>query len=273
MHKPTESVRYDRPVMLNLGCGTRVHPDWINLDYSRLNSFKASLAGRVLTKLNILSLLPQNYQNHDLRTGIPHETNTVSFVYCCHVLEHIDRAYLRTFIAEVFRVLRPGGVFRVIVPDLEKLAKEYLRALEAGKGKLVESVDAAEQYDLTMLELFDQMVRTELGGEKRKLALGRQGNQRTGLGQRLKHLVVKVLLPSDPAKTGELHRWMYDEYSLDRLLRAAGFFSTKKVSYDKSDIPGFENYYLDNNRNGSEYKPDSLYMEATKPPATQVGVQ
>lgn len=262
MYKTRDSKQTKKPLMINLGCGDRVHPDWVNLDYSRANRLKVSLVGRWLTDLNVLSPAPLNYKDHDLRKGIPYDSKAVEYVYCSHVLEHIDRAYVQKFVAEIFRVLRPGGICRVVVPDLEKAANDYLRALEGCRDK-PESA-ACQTYDHVMLELFDQFVRTELGGEKGKLASASPHDQETWL-QRFKRPFVRLLLPNDPAETGELHRWMYDDYSLVRLLRTVGFARVKRVHYNESDIPDFAAFYLDNELDGSEYKPGSLYVEATKP--------
>src|SRR6187551_3792452 len=49
-------------VLLNLGCGSRVHSDWVNIDY-----FPTAMFRRFFSR----SSLPVNFVNHDLRKGIP----------------------------------------------------------------------------------------------------------------------------------------------------------------------------------------------------------
>jgi ubiquinone/menaquinone biosynthesis C-methylase UbiE len=63
---------------------------------------------------------------------------------------------------------------------------------------------------------------------------------------------------------GEIHQWMYDRYSLKRLLEKAGFVHVKICAANESCITEFENYYLDV-VNGKVRKPDSIYVEAYKP--------
>ncbi|MEM9703666.1 MAG: class I SAM-dependent methyltransferase, partial [Planctomycetota bacterium] len=55
---------------------------------------------------------------HDLRDPLPFEDGAYDFVYHSHVLEHFRPADVPAFLSECRRVLRPGGVLRVVVPDL-----------------------------------------------------------------------------------------------------------------------------------------------------------
>jgi hypothetical protein len=63
---------------------------------------------------------------------------------------------------------------------------------------------------------------------------------------------------------GEVHRWMYDRYSLGRLLSEADFIEIAACAPDVSRIPGFAAYELDV-INGEVRKPDSLFMEGVRP--------
>jgi SAM-dependent methyltransferase len=46
-------------------------------------------------------------------------------VYTSHMLEHLDRKEAQRFLAEARRVLAPGGIIRVAVPDLALLVRSY----------------------------------------------------------------------------------------------------------------------------------------------------
>ncbi len=64
--------------------------------------------------------------------------------------------------------------------------------------------------------------------------------------------------------SGEVHQWMYDFYSLSRLLEDCGFKQiARKTAYD-SQIPNWGLTNLDLEPNGTIYKPNSLIVEATK---------
>src|ERR1035437_720851 len=95
--------------LLNLGCGKRFHPDWINIDF--VSSSKDVIACNLLK-------------------GIPYESNTFAVVYHSHVLEHFPKNEVNNFIAECFRVLKKDGIIRIAVPDFEALVKEYLHIME-----------------------------------------------------------------------------------------------------------------------------------------------
>lgn len=127
---------------LNVGCGMKFHRAWHNVD--------------------MVSKDP-DVQAANLIQGIPFEDNRFDVVYHSQVLEHIPRGEALKFIAECRRVLRPGGVLRVVVPDLENIAREYLRLLDVNATAPTQTSEA--DYDWIMLEFFDQVVRHRTGGD------------------------------------------------------------------------------------------------------------
>jgi predicted SAM-dependent methyltransferase len=124
----------------NLGCGSQICPGWINID--------------------IISTGP-SVVAHDLSTGIPLPNASCEVVYHSHVLEHLKRSDAQFFMRECFRVLKPGGILRVAVPDLEQVCRQYLLTLDQALAK---ETYAAYDYEWIMLELFDQIVRPQSGG-------------------------------------------------------------------------------------------------------------
>lgn len=127
--------------MVNIGCGETWHGDWINLD----------LAAR-----------SPGVRRHDLREGLPFEAGSVDACYSSHVLEHLDEEEAGFFMHEQHRVLRPGGIVRVAVPDLEEICRLYLRHLE----KAAEGDEAHRfPYRYSYLELYDQVARRRSGGK------------------------------------------------------------------------------------------------------------
>jgi hypothetical protein len=62
--------------------------------------------------------------DHDLSKGIPFESDSVDAVCHSHVLEHLDRPVAGAFLKETLRVLKPGGIYRIVVPDFEFLCRE-----------------------------------------------------------------------------------------------------------------------------------------------------
>jgi len=65
-----------------------------------------------------------------LRQPIPLADGCCAAVYHSHVLEHFPRDEAPGFLSECYRLLRTGGILRVVVPDLETIARLYLQNLE-----------------------------------------------------------------------------------------------------------------------------------------------
>jgi SAM-dependent methyltransferase len=62
---------------------------------------------------------------------IPCAAGSVDVIYSSHMIEHLDRAEARAFLTEVRRVLRPGGVIRLVAPDLTRLVNDYMASGDA----------------------------------------------------------------------------------------------------------------------------------------------
>ena len=77
---------------------------------------------------------------------------------------------------------------------------------------------------------------------------------------------VERILRGTARDMGWSHRWMYDKFSLRRLLECRGFYSIKVLDAYKSDILDFNHYYLDVDSNGIPYySTGSIHLEARKP--------
>jgi predicted SAM-dependent methyltransferase len=235
------------PTILNLGCGTRTSPMTVNIDFSIYQRLRASSGGRVAAKLLLngerrarFDAMSANIVVHDLRKGIPAEPNSVDAVYHSHTLEHIDRDAVPSFMAEVLRVLKIGGIHRIVVPDLEQLARAYLEDLEAKR----------DNHDITIEPFLEQAVRRAASGTSQQPPLRRW---------------IENLLLGDARRRGETHQWMYDSLNLTQVLEANGFTDVRRVDEKTSAISGWNQIGLDVFDDGSPYKPGSLWMEATKP--------
>ncbi|MFM6021827.1 MAG: class I SAM-dependent methyltransferase [Dolichospermum sp.] len=126
---------------LNLGCGDRYHPDWTNINF-------------ISTDEGVIA--------HNLKQGIPFPDESFDVVYHSHVLEHFPKTEGERFIQECYRVLRPQGVLRVVVPDLEQITRMYLHSLEKASHGFEEW---KQNYQWMLLEMYDQTVRNCSGGE------------------------------------------------------------------------------------------------------------
>lgn len=265
-----------KQVCVNIACGNSYADGWLNLDYAPVSP--------AVIRANLLGRLPLGDASADV-------------VYSSHFLEHIPRRRVAGFLAECFRVMKPGGQIRLVLPDMEELCREYLRQRGAG---------AHEKADFVMLEMLDQCVRTEPGGELGAFYknLSRRGANdmvvyaaaRTGEGLpnapseapssdratwallrgRLERLYCRFLTRFLPAAfleqnvsfagVGERHAWIYDFHTLSSLLEQAGFASIQKMNFNQSEIESFPLHTLDVTPAGRPRKGlGSMYVEARKP--------
>jgi len=238
------------PLVLNLGCGYRTSPRCTNIDWSPAIRLRASRVGRRVAPLFVGRDRWKAFQSeagevmcHDLRRGIPFPNHSADAVYHSHVLEHLDRDLVPGFLVEIRRVLRPGGIHRIVVPDLELHARAYLASLD----KALDDPVLAQEHESRVAELIEQMVRREAHGTSTKGRMRRR---------------IENLLLGDARKRGETHQWMWDRVSLPRELLAAGFTDPRVLTNTESQIPDWRGYGLDEEPDGSEYKPGSLYVEA-----------
>jgi predicted SAM-dependent methyltransferase len=263
--KPSSSSMQTLKARLNLGCGTQIHPEWTNVD-----------------------IMPRHpgVINHDLNKRLPFENECFEVVYHSHVLEHLTKEQGKAFLAECFRVLKHGGILRVVVPDLERIARLYLENFDnAEEG----DERASARHEWMLLELLDQMARETSGGEMGRYFQLNPMPAEDFVIERFGHQVLEVIKPmrANPAmknrsvpplprqidaieaarfrQSGEIHKWMYDRRSLGRLMADSGFSQISVRRADESVIPDFGKYYLDQMPNGSTRKPDSLFIEAVKP--------
>lgn len=112
------------------------------------------------------SVLPQPeagaIQHYNICRPLPFPEDTFDAVYALHIIEHLTPEEGRAFVAEVFRVLRPGGIFRASTPDLEGIVRAYLERLEECARQPTKQTIV--RYEWGVLELLDQMVRDRSGG-------------------------------------------------------------------------------------------------------------
>jgi SAM-dependent methyltransferase len=115
-------------VKINLGCGSQILEGWANVDYSLgATMAKIPFFNRLNRKLGLFST---NWDKriilHDLRKPFPWADASADVVYSSHTLEHFTRPDGLTFLKECFRVLKPGGLIRIVVPDLAANVQHYL---------------------------------------------------------------------------------------------------------------------------------------------------
>lgn len=110
-------------IKLNIGCGLSGIAGWHNLDNS-----PSILLSRVPVIRTIFNTppWPRDVQRYDVRKGLPFPPNTVKYIYLSHSFHQFTRNESLALAKNCWQVLQPGGTMRVVVPDLERCAREYL---------------------------------------------------------------------------------------------------------------------------------------------------
>jgi SAM-dependent methyltransferase len=132
---------------LNLGFGFQVVDSWVNVDYflgARLA--KAPLFRSINKRMRFFN---HDWDDrifiHDLTKHFPWHDSSTDIIYTSHFLEHLSRSQGRRFLAECHRVLKPGAIIRVVVPDLYSFVGAYLEgAIKA--DEFVEKVGVLYKY-------------------------------------------------------------------------------------------------------------------------------
>lgn len=107
------------------GCGWSAPPTWRNFDASATLRFeKVPIFGRMYTKNS--RRFPSNVEYGDIVKGLPINRNSCDAIFASHILEHLALDDLKIALAHTYKLLKPGGVFRLIVPDLRVYAEAYL---------------------------------------------------------------------------------------------------------------------------------------------------
>ena len=139
----------------------------------------------------------------DIVSGLPLDENSCQGVFASHVLEHLPQKDVHNAIRNTYSIMRPGGIFRLVVPDLEIYAKMYIEALQKD--------DPSAAHDF--------MRGSGLGSEEKSKGLG--GFLKSWLGH-------------------SKHLWMWDFPSLNDALSKGGFTSIRRCQYGDCDDPAFK---------------------------------
>jgi len=182
-----------RSQYVQYGCGWCAPSAWENFDASPTLRFeRIPLLGKIYTKNK--NRFPVNVKYGDIVRGLPILADSCSAVYCSHVLEHLALQDFRVALLNTYKIVMPGGTYRLVLPDLEYLIGNYIRDL---------SKDAAINF----------MSTTLLGKETRPK--GFKGMVFDWFGN-------------------SAHLWMWDFKSIEFELQKVGFKNIRRANFGDS---------------------------------------
>jgi len=120
---------------INVGCGQTPTAGWLNFDNSwSLRLSKIPYVAELLYRVGfleesqykfVLFARKQKIEYGDAVKGLPVSDEYCEVLYSSHMIEHLDRNEVVDFLDEAFRVLVPGGILRIAVPDIKKYVEQY----------------------------------------------------------------------------------------------------------------------------------------------------
>lgn len=183
------------------GCGLSAPEAWINYDASPTLRFeRVPLIGNLYTRNE--ERFPKNVKYGDIVKGLPENKDSCDGIYCSHILEHLAFDDFLVAIKNTYLILKPGGTFRGVVPDIKAAVVDYL--------------DNFDKLDSPSEEL---MRSTMLGIENRVHSFAEQ---------------LKALFGNSK------HLWMWDYKSLAYELNKVGFKNIRPCIFGDSLDPFFK---------------------------------
>ena len=120
-----DKIKNSPVVKLNIGCGGRPLPGYINIDSDNLLTLQARYPNQTFSSdLEVV--------NYDIM-NLPFDENTVDEVRADSLIEHLSFSEEPQFFYEVRRVLRPGGKFDFSTTNFEKIVKLWINAVDDWK--------------------------------------------------------------------------------------------------------------------------------------------
>jgi len=145
------SKKYDKDFCINIGAGKEA-----NIKYTTVDIDKKSMPD-IYGDIRTLFIKSPEYEN--LLSQYPDLSNIKSdyYVYCrmCHIMEHIEWIYIPSLLNWVYSILTPGGVLSIDTPNLEYIAKAYIKYLEIEDRGVNPKFPANEHNDLAIEHLGD----------------------------------------------------------------------------------------------------------------------
>ena len=118
--------RREKEIKLNVGCGGRPLPGYINIDQDSIDEMRMRYPDRSFDDSLII-------ENHDI-FNLPYQNESISEVNADGLLEHLSFTEESKFLYEIRRVLKKGGLFKFSVPDFEQACLAWLEAKDDWRG-------------------------------------------------------------------------------------------------------------------------------------------
>jgi SAM-dependent methyltransferase len=196
---------------LHLGCGLTAPIGWLNVDGSLQVEFaKRPRLKRLLVSIGIYPRsqadIPwsSNILRLNLRKKLPFKDQSFTAIYSSHTFEHLYQNEAVSLANECYRIMKPGGICRIVVPDLNVAVQQYLSNFSQP-----EITDAADRL-MDELGLYPRAPKPGFLGAYQNFT------------------------------SFHNHKWIYDTKSLKQLLIEAGFSDVSNPVGLQGKLPDLE---------------------------------
>ena len=187
---------------LHIGCGMNAPLDFDNYDASPTLRFeRIPILGNIYTKNQ--TRFPKNAMYGNISNGIRGLYDSYDACYCSHVLEHLSKSEFDVAIINIYKYLKPGGVFRLVMPDLNVYVATYLENYI--NGNINSSIDFMNQTLLGVQEFRDRNLFTLI---------------KNGL-------------------SNSRHNWLWDDITTREALSNVGFINISRKDFGDSSTDFF----------------------------------
>ncbi len=187
---------------VQFGCGLSAPDGWVNFDASPTLRLQRIPVVKHITRKTIGPKFPKQVKYGDVIKGLPVIKGSCSGVYCSHVLEHLSLEDFRKALKHSYQLLKPDGIFRLVMPDLQNMAKSYFGNREENNP------EAAIKFIKAM----------QIGSESRDRGLRK---------------VVKAMFANHQ------HLWLWDEEGTIHELNKIGFSDIRSCKFNDCEDSNF----------------------------------
>lgn len=190
---------------LNLGSGPKAPDGWISVDRSpALLLSRLPFLQFLLVRTGVIHQAQavswdRGVMRHDMRR-LPYTNGSVDAVYSSHALEHVYLAEAKEVVREVYRVLGPGGIFRLALPDGDQMVRDFIKSSDSG------DMMAGEAYNRRLLAHPEQRPSRS---EQVRLIFG-----------------------------GHVHRWQPTRTQVRQILEGVGFVKVDEWTFLRGRLEG-----------------------------------
>lgn len=197
---------------IQYGSGNSCPENWINFDSSPALKLQRLPLLSGLFKSTMKFTFPNGTKYGNIVTGLPVVANCADLLYCSHVLEHLTLNDFRIALKNSHTILKNGGTFRIVLPDLRYSINRYIK-----------NTGSPEASILFMEE--------------------------TLLGKKSKPKTIRGVLSS--LFGGAAHLWMWDKEGIINELKVAGFTEIRECRFNDSKYIAFKDVENESRFNGA----------------------